>query len=159
MSSQETYGALAAPSLGARPRSSVRVRTRRLASAAALLATAAGVLFSAAAQGGQAAVGQRITIKLSGIVNPTQTGTTGTFTASGAFSDSGKFTVRRNPATYHDLWRLSGKRGAISVSSFAGHWTIVSGTHAYAHLHGKGTYMETSTAATFRQTWTGRVTR
>jgi hypothetical protein len=140
--------------------SSVRVRKRKVASCAVLLATAVGLLFNPAVQGGQAAVGQRITIKLSGITNATQTGATGTFRASGAFSDSGKFTVRRNPTTFHSRWRLSGKHGAISVSSSADHWTIVSGTHAYVRLHGTGTSTETtSTGPGFRQTWTGRVTR
>jgi hypothetical protein len=101
-------------------------------------------------------------IKLQGIVeNPTQTMAGGTFATSGAFADTGKFTVHRNPTTYRDRWSLSGKHGTISVAAFLAKWMIVSGTGSYAHLHGNGTLKETSVGNTgaFRQTWTGTVTR
>ena len=100
-------------------------------------------------------------IKLQGTVeNATQTLAGGRFAASGAFSDSGKFTVRRNPTTFRDRWSLSGKHGTISVAAFNHKWTIVSGTGSYAHLRGNGTLTETSSnTGAFRQAWTGTVTR
>jgi hypothetical protein len=100
-------------------------------------------------------------IKLQGTVeNPTQTLAGGTFAASGAFSDTGKFIVHRNPTTFHDRWSLSGKHGTIAVTAFLAKWTIVSGTGSYAYLRGSGTLTETSgNTGAFRQTWTGTVTR
>jgi hypothetical protein len=77
----------------------------------------------------------------------------GTFATSGAFTDSGTF-VSFPGGDNHDgkliIWRrFSGKRGSIVVQDvFAptetGSWTILSGTGAYAKLHGHGTSVGSS---------------
>jgi hypothetical protein len=137
------------------------VAARTSAALAAFLTVGAGLFLGAAAQATPSAAGQHLVIKLQGTVeNPTQTLAGGTFAASGAFSDSGKFTVHRNPTTFHDRWRLSGRHGTISVAAFGAKWTIVSGTGSYARMRGNGTLTETSrNTGAFRQTWTGTVTR
>jgi len=125
-----------------------------------VLTVAAGLLLGAAAQAAPSAAGKHLVIKVQGTVeNATQTLAGGKFTASGAFSDTGKFTVRRNPTTFRDRWSLSGKHGTISVSAFLRKWTIVSGTGSYAHVRGNGTLTEpASTTGAFREFWTGTVT-
>jgi hypothetical protein len=134
---------------------------RTSAALAAFLTVAAGLFLGAAAQAAPSAAGEHLVIKLQGTVeNPTQTLAGGTFAASGAFSDGGKFTVHRNPTTFHDRWSLSGKHGTITVAAFLTKWTIVSGTQSYAHLSGNGALSETTgNTGAFRETWIGTVTR
>jgi hypothetical protein len=138
-----------------------RLGARTSAALAAFLTVAAGLFQGAAAQAAPSAAGEHLVIKLQGTVeNPTQTLAAGTFAASGAFADSGKFIVRRNPTTYRDRWSLSGKHGTISVAAFLAKWSIVSGTGSYAHLRGNGNLKETpSFTGYFREKWTGTVTR
>jgi hypothetical protein len=80
--------------------------------------------------------------------------TAGTFTMSGAVSDSGISVVsfRLVGETIHVVKTLSGSGGTITLAAqgvvrwtspttatfFAGHWRIVSGTGAYADLKGGG---------------------
>jgi hypothetical protein len=137
------------------------IGARTSATLAAFLTVVAGLFLGAAAQAGPSAAGQHVLIKIQGTLqNTSQTLAGGTFAASGAFSDSGKFIVRRNPTTLHDRWSLSGKHGTISVAAFLAKWTIVSGTGAYAQLRGNGTLKETpSLTGNFRETWNGTVTR
>ena len=141
------------------PRACLGARTS--AALAAFLTVAAGLFQGAAAQAAPSAAGKHLLIKIQGTVeNPMQTLAAGTFAASDAFSDSGKWISRRNPTTYRDRWTLSGKHGTITASVFIDKWTIVSGTGAYAHLRGNGTSKEApSNTGIFRETWTGTVTR
>jgi hypothetical protein len=80
--------------------------------------------------------------------------TAGTFTISGAVSDSGTYrdTFRLAGTTLHVVKTLSGTGGTITLTAqgvvrwtssttatfFAGHWRFVSGTGAYADLKGGG---------------------
>lgn len=80
--------------------------------------------------------------------------TAGTFTISGAVSDSGISVVsfRLVGETIHVVKTLSGSGGTITLTGqavvrwtspttatfFAGHWQVVSGTGAYADLKGGG---------------------
>lgn len=80
--------------------------------------------------------------------------TAGTFTISGAVTDSGTSVVsfRLVGETIHVIKTLSGSNGTITVAGqavvrwtsattatfFAGHWQVVSGTGAYADLKGGG---------------------
>lgn len=80
--------------------------------------------------------------------------TAGTFTMSGAASDSGTYvdTFRLAGETLHVVKTLAGSGGTITLAAqgvvrwtspttatfFAGHWRVVSGTGAYADLKGGG---------------------
>jgi hypothetical protein len=100
-----------------------------------------------------------VVITLTGTANAVDTAASGVFRAGGALRDTGTFTVRCNLTTLHDLWRLLGKRG-ITVDPFReAAWTIVAGTGAYAHLHGKGTAKTMNLGIRFREVVTGAVKR
>jgi hypothetical protein len=98
------------------------------------------------------------------------------WSASGTFTDSG--TLADNPqrpptrsGTYHVVRTYSGAAGTFAVRAdvkivptstpgvFAvtGYWTIISGTGAYADLHGTGTLSETfdANAGTVTGSWEG----
>jgi hypothetical protein len=80
--------------------------------------------------------------------------TAGTFTISGAVSDSGTYvdTSRLAGKTLHVVKTLSGRGGTITLAAqavvrwtspttatfFAGHWRFASGTGAYGDLKGGG---------------------
>jgi hypothetical protein len=80
--------------------------------------------------------------------------TAGTFTISGAVSDSGVYadSFRLAGKTLHVVKTLSGSAGTITLRAqgvarwtspttatfFAGHWRVASGTGAYADLKGGG---------------------
>jgi hypothetical protein len=105
-------------------------------------------------------------------------GSAGDFwSSSGAFTDAGtladapqKFT---RTGTYHVLRTYSGSSGTFvaradvkivptatpGVFAVTGSWTIISGTDAYANLHGTGTLSETfdANAGTVVGTWEGSV--
>jgi hypothetical protein len=90
--------------------------------------------------------------------------TAGTFTISGAVSDSGTYmdTFRLAGETLHVVKTLSGSGGTITLAAqavvrwtspttatfFAGHWRFASGTGAYADLKGGG-YPAASGSANF----------
>jgi hypothetical protein len=118
-----------------------------------------------------AAVPQAVTINV-------DRGAAGDFwSSSGAFTDAGtladapqKFT---RTGTYHVLRTYSGSDGTFEaradvkilpsatpgVFDVTGYWTILSGTGAYANLHGTGTLSETfdANAGTVVGTWEGSV--
>ncbi len=100
------------------------------------------------------------------------------WSASGAFTDSG--TLADSPqgpptrtGTYHVFRTYSSSNGTFEaradvkitptatpgVFDVSGYWTIVSGTDAYANLHGTGTLTETfdANAGTVTGTWEGSV--
>jgi hypothetical protein len=76
---------------------------------------------------------------------------TGTFTASGALEISGttSMTVDRFDNVAHCSQTLVGPEGTITIlsncqfSTMTGSWRIVSGTGAYANLHGNGRLLMT----------------
>jgi hypothetical protein len=99
-----------------------------------------------------------VVITSTGTANAVDTSASGVFRAVGAVRDTGTFTVRRNLTTLHDLWRLSGKHGKVTVDLFReATWTIVAGTGGYAHLHGKGTAKTINLGIRFREVFTGAV--
>lgn len=107
---------------------------------------------------------------------------TGTFTASGAISDSGSEQAEIMFAAFgrapdlesnHAIHTFTGSEGSITVRMQAlhdpaeipvidGSWTIVAATGAYAGLHGTGTVVfsvtgEGTPTALVDETWTGSV--
>jgi hypothetical protein len=99
------------------------------------------------------------------------------WSSSGAFTDSG--TLADSPAaptrsgTYHTVRIWTGTDGSWTsrvdvkivqtttpgVFAVTGYWTVISGTNAYATLHGTGTLSETfdANAGTVVGTWHGSV--
>jgi hypothetical protein len=65
--------------------------------------------------------GGPVVITLTGTANAVDTSASGTFRAVGAIRDTGTFTVQRNLTTLHDLWRLSGKRGKLTIDLHLDH--------------------------------------
>ena len=133
-------------------------------------ASALATLFLVVAPAG-ATVPQAVTISVN------RSGAGDLWSATGAFTDSGtlvdspqKFT---RTGTYHVLRTYSGSNGTFvaradvkivptaspGVFAVTGYWTIISGTGAYASLHGTGTLSETfdANAGTVVGTWEGSV--
>jgi hypothetical protein len=96
---------------------------------------------------------------------------TGAFTDSGTLADAPQSFTRTG--TYHVFRTYSGSNGTFvaradvkivatatpGVFAVTGYWTIISGTDAFANLHGTGTLSETFDAneGTVVGTWEGSV--
>jgi hypothetical protein len=133
-----------------RTRSRVRIAVFGVVGAFALAAPLAG-----------ASAPEPVTIATQGTFTGPNS-TAGTFTISGAVSDSGTYvdTFRLAGQTLHLVKTLTGGDGSITLSAqgvvrftspttatfVAGHWRIVSGTGAYADLKGGGTPGASGTA-------------
>jgi hypothetical protein len=94
-----------------------------------------------------------VTFSLQGVINGPQT-TAGTFTVSGAVTDSGTYSERFRFAgqTAHVTKLLVGSAGTIrldaravvvptgptTIGFAAGNWVVTGGTGAYAELHAEG---------------------
>jgi hypothetical protein len=124
-----------------------------------LIVVAALALFVAGARATPQASGRAVRLVLQGTVSHDRTAGHGTFVASRAFTDSGRFTVRTNSTTLRSRWRLVGKRGTIEVSESAGRWAVTSGTARYRGLRGVGTSEVSDAVSGFREVWRGTVRR
>ncbi len=139
------------------------------------LAAAALALVAAPAFAGLARAQVHGTVRIVEDGRPASGGDIGKFTMSGAFRDSG--TLRTNFVSAHgkavNLRRLLvGSRGRIlfkltistngtNVGPITSVWTILSGTGAYAELHGHGTstgYLKANNAG-YHELVTGSVSR
>jgi hypothetical protein len=98
-----------------------------------------------------------VTVVLQGTLSSDQTMGRGTFRASRAFSDWGRFTIDRSRTTLRARWRLFGRRGTIAVSERGGRWTIISGTGTYRGMLGAGTSTVGESVGGFREVWRGVV--
>jgi hypothetical protein len=121
----------------------------------------AGLAFAAAAFTGTAAAAPPEPVSfdfdVAIVSGDTEAGTTaGTFTADGAVVDTGTTTTSyrfSSPGQIHVVQTLSGSAGSLELriqghfdpfvgctQSGTGRWVIVSGTGAYEHLHGEGSW-------------------
>jgi hypothetical protein len=137
----------------------------RITRVRARLAVLAGVgtLALAAPLGAVASAPEPVRVETHGVFTGPDS-TAGTFTISGAVSDSGTYvdTFRLAGETLHVVKKLSGSGGTITLTAqgvvrwtsattatfFAGHWQVASGTGAYADLRGGG-YPGASGSANF----------
>lgn len=109
--------------------------------------------FAVAAPPAAASAPEPVTIESHGVFTGPGS-TAGTFTISGAVSDSGNYrdTLRFAGETLHVVKTLSGSRGSITLTAqavvrwtspttatfVAGHWRVASGTGAYAEARWGG---------------------
>jgi hypothetical protein len=136
------------------------------------LLIAAAVLAAAASPAATAATPTAVTI------DTMVSSGTSTWAASGAISDSGTYNddtalFAGKSQTYHVFRTFTGAHGTFSVRAdvqltptanpgvftVTGRWAVISGTGAYAGLHGAGTINETfdSNAGTLVGVWTGQL--
>jgi hypothetical protein len=129
------------------------------------------VLLSAAtlvlAPASPATTGQGVTINSQIVVGPF----TGTWTASGAIADSGTLVEPYvnfvGNGQLHIERVFTGTQGTITIRiqstlvgdtlTFTGYWVVVSGTGAYANVHGEGLRAATLTNGIVTETLTGNV--
>lgn len=126
---------------------------RRL-SLVGLFLTPVLLLLGNAATPAMASTSVPVTINSTVIIGPF----TGTWSASGGISDSGTLVepsvnLRGNPGAIHIVREVTGSKGTFTLRidspvatvepngnlDFTGHWVVISGTGAYADLHGEGT--------------------
>jgi hypothetical protein len=141
---------------------------KRFALLAALVLLSAATL--ALAPASSATTGQAVTINSQIVLGPF----TGTWTATGAIADSG--TLIEPIVNFVDSHQLhiervfTGAQGTITIriqstvtgvvggtGYFTGNWVVVSGTGAYANLHGEGLRAATATSGIVTETLTGNV--
>jgi hypothetical protein len=139
------------------------------------LAGAALALLAPPAFAGLASVHVRGTVRIVEDGRPASGGDIGKFTMTGAFKDSG--TLRTNFVSAHGkavnlkrllvgsqgkiLFKLTITTNGTNVGPITSVWTILSGTGAYAGLHGTGTskgYLKANNAG-YHEVVTGAVSR
>ena len=137
---------------------------KRLALIGVLVLLSAATLALASAS--SATTGQAVTINSQIVVGPF----TGTWTATGALADSGTLVEPSvnfvGNGQLHIERVFTGTQGTITIriqstlvgpGTFTGYWVVVSGTGAYANLHGEGLRAATINAGIVTETLTGDV--